>query len=392
MKTKYLFPVLLLLTVLFFSCKQQADDTPVYSIVSSETSSDYTGNVILYKSTDAAGKPVVLSGYFAYPKNQEAKQIILYVHGTIFLNSQAPSETKTPELVSFNASKGRVIICPDYLGYGITADKIHPYMNQEVTARNSLDMELAVLQYFKDNNIPINDDYYTVVAGYSQGGASTLATHRYIESLSQEKQKLINLKASYAGGSPADLKATMMTFLDPSFTITNEHILLSFYVIQSMYESYPEVFRGYSLQDFYKIPLSFAYSGINFYLPDLINSKNQTNLAMCYGFMTTAIDLNSPETVYSEKMLTEGSDLRNKFLACLERNNLTDWEPKAPLYIYHSTVDDVVPYANYQALMASDKMGRYSSKVTGTTGTGTHGGFCTSVYYQKVTQALAAMN
>ena len=222
---KSLLIVLALFAFVFASCNQNADQKPVlgkYTIASTETTeAGIVKSVINYESIDTAGKPITLSGYFEYPENTAIKQLILSVHGTIQFNSQAPSATKSAGSLAATKENARVYIAPDYLGYGLTGDKVHPYMNQELTAINSLDCEFAVLQYFIDKNIALTEDHYTIVIGYSQGGSSALATHKYIENnISEEKQTLINLKKSYCGGTPADLVKTMDVYFAAEKTNT----------------------------------------------------------------------------------------------------------------------------------------------------------------------------
>ena len=148
------------------SCKQNAD---IYSGDKTQKKSSYTiewtntteaenpvvKNVINYTSIDTAGNPITVSGYFEYSADTDVNQIILMEHGTIGINLQAPSVAKSTQNVPASKAKGRVVIAPDYLGFGASVDKVHPYVNEKLTAINSIDCELAVLQYFKDKNIEI---------------------------------------------------------------------------------------------------------------------------------------------------------------------------------------------------------------------------------------------
>ena len=279
---KSLFVVLALFALVFASCKNvNSVSDPITKPVTNQISNDKTQNVseyeiaftettetgvvknvIYYKSIDTAGEPITLSGYFEYPVDTNINQIVLSVHGTIQTNTQAPSATKSAGGLGANSEKGRVYIAPDYLGYGLTGDKVHPYMNQELTAINSLDCELAVLKYFADNEIALADSHYTIVIGYSQGGSSALATHKYIENdLSAEKQTLLNLRKSFCGGTPADLVKTM----DVYFKAATTNTFLVFLVIQGMLESYPDVLGAYTLQDFYtdKVNAENFAAGVN---------------------------------------------------------------------------------------------------------------------------------
>ena len=395
MKTnKSLLFVFALFLFVFASCNHNANKNPAtandktqavstYTIASTETTEDenpVVKNVINYTSIDCAGNPVTLSGYFEYSADSEINQIILMEHGTISYNTQAPSVAKSNQSVPASKAKGRVVICPDYLGYGASVAKIHPYMNQELTAINSIDMELAVLKYFADNEIAVKDSHYTVVAGYSQGGSSALAVHKYMENkLSAEKKVLINLNRSFCGGTPADLKATM----DVYFKASTTNVGLVFYVIQGMLESYPEVFEGYTLQDFYtdKVTAETVAAGFN------AKTKAGADSAM-KAFPSDK----SAENIHAEALHNSESDLYKKFVGCLVKNDLTDWEPKHPINFYHSTTDDTVSIENYNELMKENKMGRYPDLVKGETGIGTHGEYAASGFYPPFLTAIETMD
>lgn len=388
---KSLLVVLAVFGLLIVSCKQNAD---IYSGDKTQKKSSYTiewtstteaenlvvKNVINYTSIDTAGKPITLSGYFEYSADTDVNQIILMEHGTISLNAQAPSVAKSAQSVPASKEKGRVVIAPDYLGFGASVDKVHPYVNEKLTAINSIDCELAVLQYFKDKNIEIADSHYTVVAGYSQGGSSALATHKYMEeNLSASKQKLINLRQSFCGGTPADLVKTM----DVYFAAESTNVGLVFYVIQGMMVSYPDVLAGYTLQDFYTDKVDAEK------VAEAFNAK--TDALKMMGATKLFPSDTSAENIHSAVMHDPESDLYKKFISCLKKQDLTDWEPKHHINFYHSTTDDTVPIENYNELMSENKMGRYPEMVEGVTGTGSHGEYAGTGFYPPFLAAINSM-
>ncbi len=421
--------------IMFNACNhdQAQDFTPEYSVEDAGiTDAGYVGKIMHYSSIDTKGQKITLSGYFSYPQgeNCQLKQIILCVHGTYQLNALAPSVRKNGEDIPKNAAQGRVIICPDYLGYGDTKDKVHPYMNQSLTARNSLDMELAVLQYFRDNNIELSEDYYTIIAGFSQGGSSALATHKYVESLPERQQNNIRLRKSFCGGTPASMEVTMNEFLEKETGIEIPkdvekiqeiledvalEVVISFMAIQGMYESYPEAFKSYGLKDFYNPlidvnKLSEALkvgTAEDSEVKEVWELYEESNKKIIEAVTLFSADVfMNPEKVmvsniYSADFLDDNSELRKNFMGCLRKNDLTDWEPKNPIDFYHSTQDDVVPYANLEALMAADKMGRFPDKVHAYTEADlgnvasdnlTHGNFGMNVFFPHVLNILDNMN
>ena len=98
----------------------------------------------LYPSTDVKGNPITLSavafwlGYFDGGVWNDLKpdNICLMEHYTITSDSEAPSNSFALEMF---ITGNTLTIMPDYIGYGITKELPHPYLNHEVCAINSLD-------------------------------------------------------------------------------------------------------------------------------------------------------------------------------------------------------------------------------------------------------------
>ena len=115
-----------------------------------------------YQSVDATGKDVVLSSLLVAWNPEEPNEddgiesVHIYSHFTITSDDECPtSDLNLKESVLFsllaNGSYGLapveeqnfisrcIIIAPDYEGYGITKDLAHPYLAQELTARQMTD-------------------------------------------------------------------------------------------------------------------------------------------------------------------------------------------------------------------------------------------------------------
>ncbi len=119
----------------------------------------YTFN---YPSVDAEGKPVVLSSLLVAWNPEEPnvtdsiESVHIYSHFTITADDECPtSDLNLKERILFmtlvkssygtgsdesqNFISRSIIIAPDYEGYGVTKDLAHPYLAQEVTARQMTD-------------------------------------------------------------------------------------------------------------------------------------------------------------------------------------------------------------------------------------------------------------
>ena len=101
----------------------------------------------VYKSVDINNDPIFLSGKVILPAKGPIKRYILVSHYTIASNKEAPSNIFSLE--GLLVKLGYALIIPDYIGYGVTADKVHPYLVMEITARNVLDMYYAVVPFLE---------------------------------------------------------------------------------------------------------------------------------------------------------------------------------------------------------------------------------------------------
>jgi len=283
----------------------------------------------IYESTDIDGSPITLSGKVLIPSNGEFNRYILVSHYTIGSNKEAPSNCFPLEGILCNM--GYAVICPDYIGYGVTADQIHPYLVMDVTAANVVDMYLAVKKYFDAVKLrPKHDDIYLM--GYSQGGATTMAVEYMIEDIYNPYvlDEPIRIRRVYAGGGPYDVKATYERFVTTNVADYPVAVPL---VLQGM-------IKGNNLNlEMNTIMQQWLCDHID----EWVNSKKYTTAEM-----NALID-----TKVTSKMLTDiGMNIQSKEVSelfkAMVQNSIVSygWEPQAPVYIMHSMDDKTVTYLN----------------------------------------------
>lgn len=277
-----------------------------------------------YTSIDTEGNPITLSGKVMLPSDGKFKRFILVSHYTIGSNAEAPSNCFSLEGVL--VPLGYCIIVPDYLGYGITAGKKHPYLALDLTARNALDMYLAVKPFLSACGIePEFDDI--MLMGYSQGGANTMGVMRLIETKYADR---IKLRRVFAGGGPYDVTATYDQFVKTNHAAYPCAVPL---VVQGM-----QVGAGLSLSmEEFSTPLVYEH------LDEWFNSKRYSTKQMnqLLGTYTTS-DLISKAGL--DRTTYEVAEL---YMA-MNKNSIVkqDWVPKAPVYMLHSMDDDTVDFIN----------------------------------------------
>ena len=173
--------------------------------------------------------------------------VIIGCHVTITSNKECPSRYSDEgswdsdvSMLMNHASSGLVIhssqwdmpyynlvILPDYEGYGATRAHAHPYLYQELTARQVVDATRYGISLYKtDSKVnkvrhPFRDGWRSICVGYSQGGSVALATQRFIEQNGLTDE--LHLGGSVCGDGPYDMMAT--TTMSPSRGVWPKTIL-----------------------------------------------------------------------------------------------------------------------------------------------------------------------
>ncbi len=293
-----------------------------------------------YKTIDQDCKEITCSAYCEYETGNgatgtEFKLIIVDCHGTLMNNNSRPSNSGASFSISAVPSKRAIIISPDYIGYGITHGKTHPYVVADLNARNIID---SILSVKRKSGLKFADDCKTLIMGYSQGGQTSLATCKFIQnSIPVEYKNDLNVSKVYAGAGPYDLVATMNTFLSSDAVISPFVYLVIKGYLSMGYSS----LKNYELEDF------FTEEFLN---SDMRASLDQMNYSLSNGGteLVTYSDINNLAT---PEFINSSSNISKAFKQALQQNNLTTgWTPEVPVYIYHLQDDDIVPFINFQKL------------------------------------------
>ncbi len=275
----------------------------------------------IYRTIDYNGNPVDASGLFVIPKTQDVFPLISLHHGTQSKRDNVGSQSSIYSLDALIAGAlGYVAISPDMLGLGIST-LVHPYHVAEVNANTSIDFIRAVKKYVSQNNIQINGQLF--LAGYSQGGYTTMAVHKKMQNdLSSE----FTITASAPMAGAHDLVGTAR------FIISNNNYERPSFLAFMIY-SYSRIYNLGNLSQFFQHP----YQNL---IPTLFN-----------GSLTTEeIDGALPNTLsqlFNESFLNSmRNDSEQVMTNLLQQNSLLDWAPQSPVLIIHGNADTYVPYQN----------------------------------------------
>ena len=283
-----------------------------------------------YPSYNGDLQPVTLSGKVMLPKGRKPKRLILVSHYTVGSNAEAPSNCFSLEGVLVKLGYGLII--PDYRGYGITANEVHPYLVMMETAVNVTDMYFAVRDWLKAADMePEQPDIYLM--GYSQGGANTMAVEYLCEMAYNDPEYpefYIPVHRVFAGGGPYDVKATFERFVT---TDTADYPVAVPLVLQGM-------IKGNNLN----IEMSdLMQPWLCEKMDEWVNSKKYAT-GQINGFIGTKV---THELLTEEAMQQTSPKVAELYKAMTENSVVSyNWEPQASVYIMHSMDDETVPYTN----------------------------------------------
>lgn len=287
----------------------------------------------VYRSTTRLGDTLTLSGKVFVPVGK-AKGIILLPHFTITGRNEVPSEC-TPIEAKY-LKQHYIVIMPDYIGYGISAFKpdgsrrLHPYLDAEVAARNTVDMFFSARGFIERiGKVPLNDSL--IIVGFSQGAQTAIAALRLFE----QYYPSVPLRVCYAGSGPYDVAATF------SRSVAENRIGMALTV--------PMLVIGTS--EAYNLNLQpeffFTSEGMKRY-PEVWSQQ--------YGLVAMTIRMRSQ--TLSDYLTAEGADRSlpqtARFYDGLKRSSIVyicdadtifpDWSPCTHIILFHSTNDKVVTF------------------------------------------------
>lgn len=175
-----------------------------------------------YPTIDGYGKKVIASGVIAIPSKgiNMPSPLLSFQHGTIFQDKEAPSnDLNAGAPPAILASLGYITVAADYVGYGQSKGKAHPYLLKKPSARAVTDFIKHATHWLKQTNISLNKQLF--LTGYSEGGYVTMAAH---QALQARPIAGLNLTASIPAAGPYHISRTLKSFTSLS---TNNQTITS---------------------------------------------------------------------------------------------------------------------------------------------------------------------
>jgi pimeloyl-ACP methyl ester carboxylesterase len=285
---------------------------------------------LTYKTPDLSNTLVNASGLVCLPRGKTgASPLLSYQHGTIFTQAETPSNQNSGYVVTAAgiASFGYITIFPDYLGYGVSSSMPHPYVHAKSLSSTVINMLRATKHFLALPSINKATNGQLFLAGYSEGGYATLAAQKTIElTLASE----FTVTASEPGAGPYDVTGTVQaqssssTIFDPSAGAF-------------LIKSYDTIYNKPSQIDRYFTPGPASRMGTLF-----SGALDASGIATALG----GYDIRT-NTLFNQAFLDSYNGAGEVAIkAFVAENNIYNWKPSAPTFLFHGEKDDVVPYAN----------------------------------------------
>ena len=308
-----------------------------------------------YNTTDVFGRPVVLSAGLMVP-NTKAHDKQHTIEGITLYNNFFAKASVTPSLMGScmmeRAAFNHAVVVPDYEGYGVDYGKHHhPYFEYAVLARQSIDCELAALELLKEIGVNVPENCPTYNIGISKGAPVALAVQRLMEnSVSEKIAKKINLYDTFCSCGPYDIGPIARAYFDDP---DGKPLYLSTLLVCSAYFSHPDIFKGYSPEDFFCENFNNTrvdYLGGNYSLFELaekIIEEDYPKIIELYESqgIYTIQDVFAPSFFKEDGSVDYDCHLLNLLLEVMDKGQLSGgWSPKSGVMLMHSVNDVLADY------------------------------------------------
>jgi Secretory lipase len=279
-----------------------------------------TSQQVLYRSTDALGEPIAVSGTVLVPAapwtGPGSRPLVAYAVGTRGVGDDcAPSYTLTQgadyegAIVKALLDRGWAVAVSDYQGLGTPG--LHTYMVGPAQGHAVLDIARAALRL---PGTGLSASTPVGLMGYSQGGGAA----GWAAELAGSYAPDLDVKGSAVGGVPADLTATA-EFLDGS-----PFVAFALLAALGLDTAYPEL----DLESY-----------LNTRGRQLVATSQELCLVSVDGFAT----LISVAFTRFDDYVTTNPLGTPPWQARLEETRLGKAAPSAPVLQYHALFDEIIP-------------------------------------------------
>ncbi|MET0660359.1 MAG: prolyl oligopeptidase family serine peptidase [Steroidobacteraceae bacterium] len=349
-----------------------------------------------YHTVGGKGEDTTASGALMVPAGTASecrgeRPVLLYAHGTTaernfnLANVTTDDNGESFALLTVFAARGYIVIAPNYAGYDTSSLPYHPYLNAEQSADDMMDALTAARSALPTSFAPdTRAGAKLFITGYSQGGHVAMATHRALQAQN------VTVTASAPSSGPYALAA----FADAVFygNVSLSAPVFATLLVNSYQQSYGNVYsattdvfesryasgidtllpsdvsrselvkqgRLPALQLFSEVPPAPAFAAIT---PPTTPPERAPLFALGFGpdhLVTNAYRQSyladaqaHPDGAFPA--VTDGLPAANPqqpLRIDLQRNDLRNWTPTAPVLLCGGNADPTVFYMNTQLMQS----------------------------------------
>ncbi|MGG2460779.1 lipase family protein [Streptomyces sp. RGM 3693] len=280
---------------------------------------------LTYRSTTAKGTPTTVSGTVLVPDDGRTgpRPLVTYAVGTVGLgDSCAPSAgfpkgtTMEANLIQQLTARGWAVAVTDYEGLGTPGD--HTYTVGRAEGQAVLDAARAAERLPEAVAAGVTEDSPVGVMGYSQGGQAS----SWAAELHRTYAPDLKVKGTATGGVPADL----LKVADANDGNVGAGLILMAAIGQNA--AFPELHLEKYLNDRGRRDVAFLRT-------------HCVAADVAAGLFERISDVTVSNPLYQPDWQTR-----------LRESALGTRTPDAPVYLYHGTADELIPYAVGKQLRA----------------------------------------
>jgi poly(3-hydroxybutyrate) depolymerase len=348
---------------------------------------------IEYTTVGGANEATTASGALMVPVGLDSsclgsRPIMLYAHGASTdraFNIADLTVQKNAEgfFMAFFAAQGYIVVAPNYVGYDSSTLSYHPYLVADQQSKDMIDAVTAARSALPTAAAPLTTDSGRLfIMGYSEGGHVAMATHRAMQAAGMTVTASAPMSGAYAlaafadavfygrvnGGAPVS-SVLLITAYQASYGniyASTTDVFEAQYAngIQSLL---PSTMTRSQLYAQGKLPMSALFSTTppDTAFADITPATTPVNLAPVFalGFGAGNLIKNSYRLSYlldAEENPDGGWPTTTTGIAAaapavplrqaLQRNDLRDWIPTAPILLCGGDSDPVVFWLNTQLM------------------------------------------
>jgi hypothetical protein len=348
---------------------------------------------IQYATVGGVGEATTASAVLMIPTGLGAsctgdRPIVLYAHGTTTdrdFNMADLQNAETISLAALFASQGYTVVAPNYAGYDTSTLPYHPYLIADQQSKDMIDALTAARTALPLASLTtVKDDGRLFITGYSQGGYVAMATHRAMQAAGMNVTASAPMSGPYALAAFVD--AVFYGEVNGDATVSSALLLGAYQTVYgNIYANATDVFEPQYADGIQTLlpsttPRSqlYAQGKLPEYAlfsptppaPEFASITPPTNPAdlaevFALGFGAGNLLQNSYRLSYLEDAqahpdggfptVTTGVAAAAPGLAwrqALQKNDLRDWVPTAPILLCGGDVDPLVFYFNTQLMQS----------------------------------------